>query len=813
MRRWLILLCSLLLFPVVAWAEEIGLDVSWQGEIRGYTPCPLTITADAAGQVTLVINDDHNDWLNWTIDVAAGENVIPWMGLGDCDERIPDGKYLLTATFVYDGGSAAFTREISVSRCMNAVIFALPSADTLYLEEKDGWFAEVCVVRSGTVCMEIVSAEKPGEILYTKKTTVSTTDPKKLYWDGCAGKQKLPAGEYILRFYESKTPEWVKEIRVTLAEGTQPELALEVTGDSIPAYDDSDEVIWRLMQKPSAVVDIRSVAHQNVYAQPNKESDVLGTLHGQSQAVDVREIREDGWVYVGAWNHESGEYVEGYIPANRLKMVQPNSEYGLLLDKKKQKMTVFCRGERLAEIDISTGLVAKNKLFRETPAGSYLTVEHMEPFSMDGKKYDYVIRYDGGNLLHQIPYRRTEGFKDFSVSTAQLGSKASHGCVRLPRDKGESGVNAYWLWTHLPWHTRILILDDPVERQAEAAAAQGGREVSGAAKRSVPASSAPLAANESELVMTLGGDAVLGTREKWWKKTEALPSYVERNGADYFFSGVQNLFATDDMTFINLECVLKDNSRGEDKDKEYRFRGLPSYTAILTEGSVEQVNIANNHYIDYGSAGKESTRAALESAGIPYSGFEFTHVWEQDGRKIGFAGCRETVYKRDKGVIKRDVDALKAAGCDVLVYSCHWGEEYSAGHNLLQEEMAQVCAQAGVDIVVGNHPHVVQGVSTVDDTVVFWSLGNLMFGGSHDMTTFDAALARVILRFDETGYIGCAVRMIPILTSTSADIGLNDFRPVIAEGEAKERIWAKIQADSGVLLLEEMFFPARNNEK
>ena len=127
--------------------------------------------------------------------------------------------------------------------------------------------------------------------------------------------------------------------------------------------------------------------------------------------------------------------------------------------------------------------------------------------------------------------------------------------------------------------------------------------------------------------------------------------------------------------------------------------------------------------------------------------------------------------------------------------------------------MAQVCAQAGVDIVVGNHPHVVQGVSTVDDTVVFWSLGNLMFGGTHDMTTFDAALARVILRFDETGYIGCAVRMVPILTSTLADIGLNDFRPVIAEGEAKERIWAKIQADSGVLLLEEMFFPARNNEK
>lgn len=812
MKRWLILLC-LVLLPVCALAQDASLDVTWDGKsVTGYASCPLTITTDTAGEVTLAISDGKNNWLNWTLSVPVGETTVPWMGLGDNDERIPNGNYTFTATLKGDDGDVTQEQSITFTRCKNALLFALPSDDTLYLDDEDGWFTEVCLIREGTVCMEISPADDPEQVIYTRQNKVSSSEPKKLTWDGHAGKTTLAAGEYLLRYYESKNPDWAHEVRITIAEGTRPTLALQPTGDYLPAYTDPDDVIWAMMQQPSAVINIRSVAHQNVYASPDQKSQVLGTLHGQSQTVDVQEIGLDGWTLIGAWNHEQGEYVQGYVPTDCLTMVEPNSEYGLLLDKKQQRMAVFHQGERIAEIDVSTGLVAQDKLIRETAAGSFLTLEHMDAFSMNGQKYDYVIRYDGGNLLHQIPYKWANKLRDFSESTLQLGSKASQGCIRLPRDKGTSGINAYWLWTHLHYHTRVIILDDPLQRQAQAAAAEAGRDVSSAAEVTAVKAPQPLQEGETELIMTLGGDAVLGTREAWWKKTEAFPAYVERNGAAYFFAGLEQVFATDDMTFINLECVLKDNSRGEDKDKQYRFRGLPSYTEILKAGSVEQVNIANNHYIDYGSAGKTATRAALEEAGVPYSGFESTYVWEQDGWRIGFAGCRETVYKRDKQVIARDVAALREAGCDVIIYSCHWGKEYSAGHNALQEEMAQVCADLGVDIVVGNHPHVVQGVSTVDDTVVFWSLGNLLFGGTHDMTTFDATLARVNLRFDQQGYVGCTVRMIPILTSSSADIGLNDFRPCIAKDDDAARILAKIQADSGVTLLEEMYFPARQDQ-
>ncbi|MGN1019882.1 MAG: CapA family protein [Aristaeellaceae bacterium] len=808
MKRWLMLLAACLLLPLCALAEDTALDVTWTGDIQGYQACELTVTAGHAGQLTLVINDGHNDLLDWTMDVAAGENRLAWDGLGDNEERIPDGAWTLTAALRWEGGEASVSRTMTFVRCRNAVIFALPGAETLYLQDS-GWFAEVCVVRSGTVIMEVCAAEAPSEALYTKKYSVTTTDPKKLTWDGRAGKEALPAGDYVLRYYVSDNPDWVKEFRLTLAEGSAPDIPLQVTGAYLPAYDDSDETIWQLMQQPSAVVDIRFVAHQEVYSAPDKSSKSLGQLHGQSQAVDVKEIREDGWVYIGAWNHEAGEYVEGYVPQSRLKMVMPNSEYGLLLDKAQQKMAVFCRGERIAEIDISTGLIEKNKLYQETAAGSFLTVEHMEPFSMEGKKYDYVIRYDGGNLLHQLPYRRTSGYKDFAPYTPTLGQKASHGCVRLPRDKGESGINAYWLWTHLPYYTRLIILDDPEVRQAQVAAVMGGRDPLTAMDRADAAEPAPLAEGETELVLTFGGDAVVGTRESWWNRVEAFPAYITRSGMDYPFSGLAKIFAADDLTMVNLECVLKADRRGEDTDKLYRFRGLPEYTGVLTAGSIELVNIANNHYIDYGTAGKDATRAALEEAGIPYSGYGYTWVWEQDGHRIGFGGCRETTYRQNRQIIAQDAAALKEQGCDVIIYACHWGTEYSPGHNALQAEMAQAAADAGVDIVIGTHPHVVQGVDTVDGTLVLWSLGNLMFGGTHDMTTFDGTLAQLRLRFDGDVYIGCTLEFIPILTSTSADIGLNDFRPVVASGEDRERIWGKIQADSGITLKESMYFPAR----
>lgn len=807
MRRQhlLVLLLLLLMIPCAAMAEEsFSITLAEKGKVVGFSDNLITVTAPDAGLLTLTVSDKWGVYRTLNTYVPAGVSTVRWDGLGENEERLQTGAYTMSATLSAGQGRTWQTEQsFTAAKCSQALLLALPSCDTLYLADKNDWFCEVHLVRSGKLTMEVTAADEPGVILGTKTKSIGAMVTK-YKWDGTLNGKALAAGKYVLRFYASSNPAYVREVAVNVAEGSAPVLQPFVTGPVMPTRGMTDEQIWQIMMQPSVVADILQTNHLTVRSQPASNGKALGTLHGSSQAMEVFELR-DGWARVGAWNHESGEYVEGWVQQSKLKVVAPSSEYGLLIDKEAQTLTLFHRGERVETLPISTGLVAKNKLIRETAAGAFLTVDRVEDFSSGGFHYDYPIRYDGGNLLHQLGYKSNGGKKDFSVQEPQLGSKASHACIRIQRNKSGQGMNAYWLYTHLPYHTRVIILDDPETRRLQAAAVGGKVTL----PRGKPTAASPAEADETELVVTLGGDVVLGTREYWWDAPDGLPAYLAEYGLAYPFARIQEVFAADDMTLVNLECVLKSDKRGEDTEKQWRFRGLPEYARALVLGSVEQVNIANNHYIDYGNAGKEETQQALTAAGIPFSGYGFTYVWERDGHKIGFAGCRETTYKRDKEVINRDIAALRQAGCEVILYTCHWGTEYAATHNDLQEEMAAAAAAAGADIVIGGHPHVVQGVDCIGQTVVLYSLGNLMFGGTHELTTFNGLLAQVRLRFRGEQYVGCVLTLIPVLTSGRAAEGLNDFCPVLAAGEDRTRILSLVQADTPFALAEEMYFPAQ----
>lgn len=317
-----------------------------------------------------------------------------------------------------------------------------------------------------------------------------------------------------------------------------------------------------------------------------------------------------------------------------------------------------------------------------------------------------------------------------------------------------------------------------------------------------------------EITIIFGGDCVLGTREEWKENTDTFDACVARNGLDYPFAKLLPVFEADDMTLVNLECVLQSNNTGHDNRKQHTFRGDPSYADILALSSIEQVNLANNHTVDYRSAGMKSTKAALDNAGVPYSGNKELYVWEIGGHKIGFGGCRETTFLDNKPTVYRDIQKLRKLGCDVVIYSCHWGKEYSPTHNKTQERMAQYAVNSGADVVVGTHPHVVQGVEArqssdgTHNALVLYSLGNLVFGGTHDMKTFDAMLAQVTLRFDDGGaYLGAKLKLLPVLTS--GDAPRNNFQPILAQGEDAERILALVRDDSETEALDGMWIENR----
>ncbi len=308
-------------------------------------------------------------------------------------------------------------------------------------------------------------------------------------------------------------------------------------------------------------------------------------------------------------------------------------------------------------------------------------------------------------------------------------------------------------------------------------------------------------------VLTFGGDCVLGTREQWKDEADTFDTLIAKEGMEWCFAKIAEPFLSDDMSLVNLEGVLQTNSKGHQRGKQYTFRGDPSYTGILTAAGIEQVNIANNHYIDFGKQGRKSTRAALEAGSIAFSGYTYRYIYEKDGWKIGFAGCRETTWLERKTPMYNDLKALKKAGCDVIVYSCHWGKEYSPTHNTKQERMADYAIRYGADIVVGTHPHCVQGIEQRGKGVVIYSLGNLVFGGTHDMTTFDALVVQAALRFGDKGYEGVTLRLMPVLTSS--DRPRNNFQPEWAQGEDYARIMQLVQDDSELPIEAEMWFAAK----
>ena len=116
----------------------------------------------------------------------------------------------------------------------------------------------------------------------------------------------------------------------------------------------------------------------------------------------------------------------------------------------------------------------------------------------------------------------------------------------------------------------------------------------------------------STIVITATGDCTLGNNQEQ-SYDGSFNSYYDSKGQDYFFGGVRDIFEADDMTLINLECVLSDAT--ERVEKRWNLKGKPEYIGIMTGSSIEACSLGNNHTYDYGQAGLDDTRNVLDNAG------------------------------------------------------------------------------------------------------------------------------------------------------------------------------------------------------
>ena len=287
--------------------------------------------------------------------------------------------------------------------------------------------------------------------------------------------------------------------------------------------------------------------------------------------------------------------------------------------------------------------------------------------------------------------------------------------------------------------------------------------------------------------ITVAGDTTLGSTDDLRKRDDCFERVAEEKGYGWFLSGLTELFGSDDLTLINFEGTLTEET--QKKEKLYNFKGPAEYTDILTLGSVEAVNLANNHTIDYGEQGKADTIANLEAAGLVVSGGGLLGIFEKNGVKVGMTGyCFP--YTNGKKDISKDVKALREAGCQIVVATFHWGSEYREDFTAEQRTIGRAALKAGADIVVGHHPHIVQGIEAYNDSYILYSLGNLVFGGNVDPDDRDAYAARLTFTVYEDHADAPELTIVP-LRLTALDKG-TDYRPVLAEGDEGERIVSRI---------------------
>lgn len=286
------------------------------------------------------------------------------------------------------------------------------------------------------------------------------------------------------------------------------------------------------------------------------------------------------------------------------------------------------------------------------------------------------------------------------------------------------------------------------------------------------------------------GDCTLGTDVNFNFST-SLNAYYNARGADYFFQNVRPILEKDDLSIVNMEGTLTTEEQRE--NKTYAFKGDPEYAAILSGSSVEAANLANNHSKDYGEKSYTDTIENLENAGVTTFGYEQVDLLDIKGVKVGLTGIYELAEHMDKQKeVKENIAALKEAGAQLIIVNFHWGAEREYTPNDTQKALAHLAIDEGADLVIGHHPHVLQGVEKYKDKYIAYSLGNFCFGGNSNPQDKDTMI------FQQTFTVTKGkvkkddnINMIPCSISSSS--GFNDYCPAPLEGTEKQRVLDKIE--------------------
>ena len=261
---------------------------------------------------------------------------------------------------------------------------------------------------------------------------------------------------------------------------------------------------------------------------------------------------------------------------------------------------------------------------------------------------------------------------------------------------------------------------------------------------------------------------------------------------NYFFENVKDIFTNDDLSIVNLEGPLTTAQNA--KIKKFAFKGDPSYVNILKSGNIEAVSIANNHSEDYFEEGMKDTKFILKENNINYFGLGEKAIIDTNGIKVGllgYNGWTENYTEENLNSMKNDIETLKKEADMIAVYF-HWGVERAYTPNQTQKDFAHDAIDYGSDLVIGAHPHVVQGIEEYKGKYIAYSLGNFCFGGNKNPSDKDSMIYQQTFKFENNKLVGIEVPNI-IPCSISSTKSRNDYKPIVLQGTEAERVLNKIK--------------------
>ncbi len=214
--------------------------------------------------------------------------------------------------------------------------------------------------------------------------------------------------------------------------------------------------------------------------------------------------------------------------------------------------------------------------------------------------------------------------------------------------------------------------------------------------------------------------------------------YAELGGGNEFiFDKISKELLNNDLVVANLEGPITDNKSvslgtAMGSADNYFFTFDPSVAKTLFQENIGVVDLGNNHILNFGYAGLEQTKNYLDKAGVSYLGVpngQRSVIKDVGGITMAFVGYNEFLSSDLPAEQKAVVDEIKRIkdGADIVVVFCHWGVEYAPQPTEAQKELAHQFVDAGADLVIGSHPHVIQLSEEYNGKMIYYSLGNFIF--------------------------------------------------------------------------------------